>query len=59
MRTTLKKLRGFLGVIVFYCRFVCNYSAIDHPLIDLTKKDAFHWSTEVHYEGLKEALISH
>jgi hypothetical protein len=36
---TLKKLRGFLGLIGYYCNFVKNYSQIVESLITLLNKE--------------------
>jgi len=42
--TKIKDIQGFLGFCNFYCRFVQDYSALAHPLFDLTKKDTpFLW----------------
>jgi reverse transcriptase-like protein len=36
--TTMKDVRSFLGFCNFYRSFIANFSAVTHPLNDLTKK---------------------
>jgi hypothetical protein len=53
---TLNNLRGFLGLIGYYRKFVQNYGRIVAPLMTLTKKDAFAWTPKEtkSFEQIKE-----
>ncbi|MCH85308.1 hypothetical protein A2U01_0006152, partial [Trifolium medium] len=57
--TTVKQLRGFLGLIGYYHRFIANYASIATPLTDLLRHDAFAWtdSAASAFTALKQAMI--
>jgi hypothetical protein len=46
--TTLKGLRGFLGLTGYYRKFIKNYGLISKPMIDLLKKGTPYIWTSVH-----------
>lgn len=62
--SSLKSLRGFLGLTGFYKRFIKNYAiknyaAIAAPLTQLLRKDNFHWKPEAQaaFEQLKNTMV--
>ncbi|XP_072962622.1 uncharacterized mitochondrial protein AtMg00860-like [Typha angustifolia] len=57
---TTKELRGFLGLIGYYRRFMANYSKVAAPLMALLQKGAFTWTNKSKeaFEALKKAMIS-
>jgi hypothetical protein len=44
--TTLRKLRGFLGLTGYYRRFIPKYATLCQPLYSALKKNAFAWGPE-------------
>ena len=58
---SLRQLRGFLGITVYYQRFVKDYAKIVAPLNAITRKNQpYEWTEEcqVPFDRLKEALSS-
>ncbi|CAG8849595.1 4360_t:CDS:1, partial [Racocetra persica] len=59
--TTLRQLRGFLGLASYYRRFIHDFSKIAAPLHLLLKKDVkYLWSSkqETAFQALKEKLTT-
>ncbi|PRQ60730.1 putative nucleotidyltransferase, Ribonuclease H [Rosa chinensis] len=58
--TTLKGLRGFLGITGYYRRFIHNYGVIAKPLTEMLKTENFIWTPASHsaFDELKHALMT-
>jgi len=44
--TTTKEIRGFLGLVGYYRRFIYDYGKMAQPLTTLTKKEGFFWGED-------------
>jgi hypothetical protein len=57
---TLKRLRGFLGLTGYYCKFVKNYGKIATPLTGLLKKNSFTWTPTIaqDFQNFKMAMCT-
>ncbi|MEC7609401.1 MAG: ribonuclease H family protein, partial [Verrucomicrobiota bacterium] len=65
MPTTVKEMQSFLGVTVFFAKFVPSYATVVAPLYEATKAK-FNWKDEYscaqlerHFAAAKEAILKH
>ncbi|XP_026459213.1 uncharacterized protein LOC113359856 [Papaver somniferum] len=58
--TTIKDLRGFLGLTGYYHKFAKDFGKLSAPLTQLLKKDAFSWNDNVTaaFKLLQKALTT-
>ena len=55
---SLTELRGFIGICIYYRKFVKGFSQITSPLTDLKNKHSFQWNEgdEKSFQIMKEVI---
>ncbi|XP_048323214.2 uncharacterized protein LOC107404744 [Ziziphus jujuba] len=58
--STIREVRGFLGLARYYRKFIKHFGGIAAPLTKLLSKEGFHWTQEcdVAFQQLKTALTT-
>ena len=60
--STLKKLRAFLGSVLYICKFIPNLVQVCHPLRPLLRKsNKYIWTDEhtKHFNAIKTRIVIH
>lgn len=57
---TIIELKGFLGLMDYYRKFVKNFTCIARPLTNMFKKYNFSWNKEIEmaFETLKKVMTT-
>lgn len=58
--STIKELRGFLGLTGYYRKFVASYAQLAAPLTNLLRKESFTWTPDATkaFQALQKALTT-
>ena len=54
--TSLRELRGFLGLMSYYRKFIKDFASIAAPLTDLTRQGRLHKSNREAQGGIEQTV---